>query len=436
MVVASVKPLGLMKGAQTDFYLSEKRFPALVGGRGAGKTWALCLKAYNLCLKYPGIRGVLTEPTFDMIRRNLVPVWEKQFKGLGGWGWRIFHDGVPSEIAFANGSVIDLRPATADQAGKFEGPTYGFGAMDEIKEGDQFPVFMAMVPSIRAPETPQQLFVATTPERIRPWIRRIWTEKVSPITREPLTAENYPKFRAETDDNYNLDKETKALWHELYGNSRLADQMLRGLDVPLEGVAFEDFTEAHIGEPPPGTVFKRILAGLDFGATSPTSMHEIRLDTNDDVWITREFYKRNVTDYDWIGASGEWNISLVVCDPSRADKELEEMRRKYGVRIQRARPPAKRFEERVRLLRTRLAPGTDGHIRFHVSRNCPNAINEIQNLAFAEVRLGEWQADRWEAGSLDHAFDDICYGLSEIDLPSYEYHPTSVRWFGREMRAV
>jgi len=46
---------------------------------------------------------------------------------------------------------------------------------------------------------------------------------------------------------------------------------------------------------------------------------------------------------------------------------------------------------------------------------CPNLVSELNNLAFAQARIGEFSVDRWEQGSNDHAFDALCYGLSVFD---------------------
>ena len=87
-----------MKGAQTDFYLSEAFSPAYIAGRGGGKTWAFVTKAMTSALKNPGARGCLTQPTFQMIRSNFMPLWEEQFGDYRGHGWQyqIFTQGTPA----------------------------------------------------------------------------------------------------------------------------------------------------------------------------------------------------------------------------------------------------------------------------------------------------------------------------------------------------
>ena len=429
LVVAEEMPEGdgyvqtgeLMRGAQTDFYLSTARHPALLAGRGAGKTFAFAAKAFQLAVQSPGVRGCLTEPTFDMIRRNLLPAWEKLFGQFGGkrgdWEYRLWQQGVPAEIVFPKiDVVIDLRPA--DSAEKFRGPNYGFWGMDEIAVGEQLSVYLSLTHTLRQEGYPLQGFVTSTPSAQRPWIKKVWEEHVSPFSEQSLTAADYPIFRAKTRDNFHLPPGEYQHWLEIYGGSRLARQELEGEFVSLEGLAFEEFGERHIKDPPPGHEFVRTLGGLDFGATNPTALYELRLDRSDKLWVTREFYKRNADDYDWLRAAAEWGLQEIICDPSRSEQELLDLRRRYQVNLKRAQSPAKRFADRVHLMRNRLAIREDGNPRMYVSASCPNLIGELRNLAYDQPRVGEFAVDRWAPGVADHGYDAVAYGISVLDLPA------------------
>ncbi len=411
----------LMKGTQTDFFLSEAKHPAFIGGRGSSKTFSFCAKAFTKAETNPGIRGCLTQPTFGMISRNFVPVWEQQFGSLGGkngiWEFRQYQQGCPQEIAFKNGSLIDLRPADAPE--KFRGATYGFFGMDEVAIGNQLHVFLALMPTLRQKGYPRQGFVTSTPSGHQPWIRQIWMEHVNPFTETALTPEHYPIFRARTKDNWHLPKGELEHWMEMYADTRFRAQELEGEFTALEGMAFEEFGGIHIREMPEDTVIVRKVNGLDFGGSSPTSMHEGCLDQSDRLWITREFYKRNADDYDWIRQCEEWGSGEIRCDPSRSESELEHLRRIYGVRLRRAEPHAKGFENRIRLWRNRLtvrSVGLEvGQPRIFISRNCPNLISEIRNLAYPEPRPGEINLLKWAKGCNDHGYDDVCYLMSAFD---------------------
>ncbi len=420
--------IGLMEGTQTDFFLSEAKHPALLAGRGSGKTYALVAKGFALAQNNPGIRGCLTQPTFDMIRRNLVPVWEEQFGSIGGkgkvWEWRLWQAGAPGEIAFKNGSLIDLRPADAPE--KFRGATYGFFGMDEVAVLNQLHVFLALMPTLRQKGYPHQGFVTSTPSGHQPWIRQIWMEHVNPFTESSLTPENYPIFRAKTKDNWHLPKDQMDTWMEMYSDTRFRSQELEGEFTALEGMAFEEFGDIHIREMPEDTLIVRKVNGLDFGGSSPTSMHELCQDQSDRIWVTREFYQRNADDYDWIRKCEEWGSREIRCDPSRSESELEHLRKIYGLHgLKRAAPHAKGFENRIRLWRNRLRVREDGLPRMFISRDCPNMISELRNLAYAELRPGEMVLGKWAPGCADHSYDDGGYGLSAFDRAGadYSYRP-------------
>ncbi|KKL72645.1 hypothetical protein LCGC14_2082850, partial [marine sediment metagenome] len=262
----------------------------------------------------------------------------------------------------------------------------------------------------------------------RPWIRKIWTDHVDPISGEALSPEDYPKFKGRMEDNWHLTEVQKKRMRTMYGGqSRYARQELDAEDVAVEGVAFESFSEAvHVRYPPPSLQWKRRgVAGIDFGATSPTAMYELGLDENNKIWALREFYKRDADDYDWVGTAIDWKMKLIVCDPSRSDKDIYRLQNLYGINLMRA--PHKQFDVRVRLMRSLLLVGEDGEPGMYITPDCVNLRYEIPNLAFDSPRGQEFTTDRWESGALDHGFDGFCYGAQElIDMPMDWETPTVV----------
>jgi phage terminase large subunit len=233
------------------------------------------------------------------------------------------------------------------------------------------------------------------------------------------------------EDNPHLPETTKIANRMLYGGTeRRRREQLGGEFMGLEGIAFEDFGKEHIRPMYDSDTAERRVIGLDFGYTSPTAAVEIWHSRHlDRVWVTKEFYKRDCVDYDWVKAMGEWDSPSIICDPSRAEKELEELRRMYGVRIRRARASVKGFDGRVGKLRRRLGRREDGKPGIYISPDCPNLIDELENLAFKELRSGDISTNEWAPGLKDHAFDGLCYALGEIDLeaPDYGYRPTIQR---------
>ena len=62
---------------QNKFIRTKQKFPALVGGYGAGKTVALCLKGLLELGRNPGKIILLAEPVYPMVRDVLQPTLEK-----------------------------------------------------------------------------------------------------------------------------------------------------------------------------------------------------------------------------------------------------------------------------------------------------------------------------------------------------------------------
>ena len=65
---------------QEKFVYSKAKFPALVSGYGAGKTFALCCKAVVEMGYNAGYTGLLMSPTYRMIKDTLQPTFEEVLK--------------------------------------------------------------------------------------------------------------------------------------------------------------------------------------------------------------------------------------------------------------------------------------------------------------------------------------------------------------------
>jgi hypothetical protein len=50
-----------------------------------------------------------------------------------------------------------------------------------------------------------------------------------------------------------------------------------------------------------------------------------------------------------------------------------------------------------------------------ISPECRNLIQEIPNLGFAKPRGRDYYEERWLAGTSDHAYDALAYGLMDLE---------------------
>lgn len=415
----------VMPGAQWDFVMSDAMYPGLFSGRGGGKTVATVVKAIKYVTEHPGAQGVMTEPTFPMVRDILVPAFRTvagHLEGLSvGAGWE-FKRGDMQIVFSALKSTIMLRPA--EEYGRLRGLTLAFFAMDEIAEGYQHEAFMILQPALRQEGYPVQGWVSSTPHWQSPWLRQRWVDKANPRTGEPLTAADYPRFTLWSQDNHHLPEGQIERLKESYGDTPLWAQEGRGEFIRVEGAAFPQFSEMVHVRLPGDTKFVRKVVGLDFGASSPTAAIELGITEQNRVWAIREFYKRNCTDEEWVSTLGEWGSMNIRCDPQTSGAQIESYQRQTGLPIRAAR--TNNFQQRFRLLFSRLTIKGDGQPGMYISPECPNLIAELQNLALAKPRGQDILLDKWEQGLMDHAYDAAAYGLMEFDYGGMP-HPPKVK---------
>ena len=60
-------------GAQRGFRDSRKKFAGFFGGFGSGKTYSLCMKAFQLMSENQKLPGGLVAPSYKMYKRDVVP---------------------------------------------------------------------------------------------------------------------------------------------------------------------------------------------------------------------------------------------------------------------------------------------------------------------------------------------------------------------------
>jgi hypothetical protein len=410
--------LQVMKGPQEDFLNSEAKFPALFSGRGGGKTWVSTVKLFKYVNDHPGADGVFTAPTFPMIDQSLLPTVRRIFGDVEGtyWVWRE----AKHEIVFPTlNSTVFVRPG--EEADRFRGMNIAFGALDEIGVGYQHDSFMVLQPALRQEGFPHQMWVTTTPRYQQPWIKQRWVDHVNPHSRMPLTAEHYPYWHQPTYANWHLPEGQKELLEESYGGTPYAAQELLGEFVAIEGAAFPHFLyETHVREPVETKWTKQVI-GIDFGSASPHSMHLLKMDQSRRLWVTKEFYQRNVDEFAWVETVRDWmetdGVKRVVVDPSISEDDLKALRRTYGIHFQRAR--SKRFDLRVRLWNSRLkvretAIG-QAEPNIYIDPICLNLIEELPNAGFAKPRGQEYNTEGFRPGTQDHAIDDVAYAMMEFD---------------------
>lgn len=70
-------------GGCEEFINAQEHQVFLYGGRGAGKTVACCLKLFLLCLKYPGVRALITRDSYVALVKSALNSFEMVAKTCG-----------------------------------------------------------------------------------------------------------------------------------------------------------------------------------------------------------------------------------------------------------------------------------------------------------------------------------------------------------------
>lgn len=162
--------------AQVRFVFgSRRRYQLFLGGRGAGKTWALMLKALVLSMMNPGADGAIFGRTLTKdVAAKLWPVFSQHcaaFKRATGINLIQSHDKASWVTTMRNGARIHwLSYGRIDQLEKNRGYDLAWAVMDESENAQVDPAYAMVVidDAIRSPAGQVfQLAVATTPNGMR-----------------------------------------------------------------------------------------------------------------------------------------------------------------------------------------------------------------------------------------------------------------------------
>ena len=306
--------------------------------------------------------------------------------------------------------------------------------MDEVAVDYQHETFLVLSPSLTQEGYPHQGWVTSTPDWRKPWLRKIWVEHVHPATGDPMDPDEFRTFHANMEDNWHLPTGFVEKQKVLYADTRWAAQELRGEFIIVEGAGFQEFNEdIHVRYgPPEGTTWKRKVAGLDFGGgASPTALVEWGVDQGGRFWALREYYSRDTDNTGWTKAAVDWGVTAIFCDPAGGFRRASELSATYGLPIFLARNPgggsANSFKYRQSLFGTRLRVRPEDNLPgLFITRNCPNLIAEIPNLALHKPRGQDYYVDEWIPGSLDHAYDASCYAIMELEGTIADWKPPTV----------
>jgi len=148
-------------GPQLEFWNSDARFRAFVGGVGSGKTYAGVLEI----LKQPPTRGAVIAPTYRMLMdatlETLMTVFDKA---------NLIKEFIKSEMRLLTVNGMDIIFRSGDDPEKLRGPNLGWFFLDEAAMMPEL-VMDIMLGRLRL--EPGRAWLTTTPKGMN-WVHRVF----------------------------------------------------------------------------------------------------------------------------------------------------------------------------------------------------------------------------------------------------------------------
>ena len=211
---------------------------------------------------------------------------------------------------------------------------------------------------------------------------------------------DYKSFHFTSYDNVHvpkdeIDKAAKELPEDTFAQEYLADFR------KTQGLVYKDFNRAkHVYTDSPQINVVDRLVGIDWGYTNPAAIYLVLKDTDNEYWITQEYYKTQKTTAELIEYSKSLRGNKYYPDPAEPDR-IEEARR-AGLNI---RDVSKDIEAGISSVQELLKTN-----RLHIHSSCVNLINEFETYRYPDKKPDSNEKET-PVKENDHALDCIRYVL-------------------------
>lgn len=398
---------------QYEFAMSPAQFAAYMGGIGSGKSHAGMVARIAYALEHPGATGAIVGPTLVNLRmttmRTFFRLLPRALTAHPDYKW----NKTDRLVQFPNGSEFFFLGSDDETAiERIRGLEV---AHFHIDEGPLCPplLWLILIGRLRQPGFPLQGRVTGTHKGFDWVYEHFEFPKDGKKTVGPI-------WHASIRENPHLAQEYLDALYALY-STEYAKQELEGGHAKFEGLIYGGFdrTTHVIAELPK---FKKVVYLVDFGYWyAPVLV--LGVTDNDQYVIAAEWYGMKVTPEDQIeGAKslvGRFGPGTFWCDP--AEPGLIEAMRRRGLHagVWEPKRPG-RVEDGIGLVQSRLQVRSDGLPGLVVHESCVGTIAEFEAYEYAKRPLGagsEWK-DKPAEGQLDHAMDDIRYGVVALQVPA------------------
>lgn len=265
---------------QKEFLMMDRRFDffGYIGGWGAGKTIAGCVKSLLLASMYPGNVGLVARNSFPQLRdttmrtfRELTP--DSIIKG---------YSKTDTMLELVNGSVILFRHLGDEN---LKSLNLGFFYIDEAVDVDE-QIFYLLVSRLRLPHIPKRVgFFTTNPGDFSSWIYRLF---INPTTKKERFG---VVFSSTLDNTYLPEGYRENLLAAL--DDKYAERYIHGKfnELTTGRVYFEFSMEKNVSSEVRLLPDIPLHIGMDFNVNPMAAT--VTQDVGDELWVVDEIYLPN-----------------------------------------------------------------------------------------------------------------------------------------------
>lgn len=375
---------------------TQTKIIGLVGGYGNGKTYTACRKAIQLSMLNLGEVGIITEPTFPMLRDIFVPEMKIALEE-----WKIeykFNASSYTFILYINGSESKIICMSAENYDRIVGINAAWAIMDEFDTSKMeiaLKAYQKILGRLRAGTT-RQLIITTTPEGFKATYHLFVEENTDGKKR---------LIKAKTSDNKYLPPDFVETLKEQYPPA-LLDAYLNGDFVNMaSGTVFSYFNRDTYHSDEVMNEYEELIAGQDFNISGCVTIIIVR---RDDTYVAVEEHVSYDTQAVIETIKGNYPTRYVAVYPDASGNNRKTnasetdiaMIRNAGldVYVNSSNPSVK---DRINITNNLFAKGK----LFVNTKRCPKLTKALEQLSYDEA--GEPEKSNTPASP-----DDFCDGFT------------------------
>ncbi len=388
-------------GKQADF-IDAPGFSAMCGGKGSGKTRAGAIKALAYCGKHPGVPGVVTAPTYDMLvlPGATIDTYRLVFKPL-----EIDYRSGDKVLTLKGGNEIYFR--STDDPDHLRGASIAWFHMDE---GAQSPeaAYKELISRLRGYPDPTG-WVTTTPRGYN-WFYREFAKR-----------EGRTLIRVSTRDNSFLPSDYVHRLSEQYHDAE-AMQEIEGQFVLLGGDCYFDVPSLQRLLPgKEGEVYKPYVVGRRYAAgVDPSGQGKDRhslsiLDCQTGEFVVDYTSSESVGEHSLkaVDLMGKYRQPLVVVEATGVGLAYLESLRRLGYPVSKLyQRPSRQLGYQERLLGTTPGPSLRDRILVDLAEGIRQGALIIYSARAIDECLSFRKQDKGHPEAAEGAQDDRVFAMA------------------------